>query len=282
MKNSIKTELWKAIHNPYFLLSLLAGMLMIFCDVVQNAVSVKTLTEANMEAGLIGNGFDGFSLFVRWIAVNGFTFGCRYFYLVWPILAAMPFGWSYCQEMRSGMINQYMTRGTRVQYFVSKYIAVFISGGIAVSLPVLVNLLLNALVCPYNIPVVTRNVTSIFDGWFLSELFYTNPWVYAFIWCGVEFLIGGATATLCFVVGSRMRFQVMVMLFPFIVCYALDLVSNFVLNSVDLNLTLSPLFLAMAGTGNANPEWLVFLMIGLFSGLSFIIGYWRVMKNEVA
>lgn len=282
MKNSIKTEIWKAMHNPYFLLSLLAGLFMISCDVVQNAVSVKMLTEANMEAGLIGNGFDGFSLFVRWITVNGFTFGCRYFYLVWPILAAMPFGWSYCQEMRSGMVIQYITRGTKSQYFVSKYLAIFFSGGIAVSLPVLVNLLLNAIVCPYNIPLVTRNLTSIFDGWFMSVLFYTNPWTYAIIWCVVEFLIGGATATLCFVVGSHIRFQVMVMLFPFLICYLLDLASNFVLNSVDLNLTLSPLYLAMAGTGNANPEWLVFSMVGLYSGLSFLIGYLQVMKNEVA
>lgn len=236
----------------------------------------------NIEAGLIGNGTHGISLFTRWISVNGFTFGSVYFYMVWPILAAMPYGWSYAQEVRSGIINQYMTRTNRTIYFVSKYIAVFLCGGIVVAFPVIADLLLNALFCPASIPEVTHLLTGVTDGYFMSVLFYTKPWVYAIIWCGVEFLYGGAIAGLCFLVGTKMRFHVMVILFPFVLLYIMGLIGSFVLGITGWNLALTPLDQAMAASNVANPEWIVFTTITLITAISFVVGYWQVTRHELS
>ncbi len=281
MKNTLKVEIWKATHNPFFSLSLAIGMGIILLDVIQNAITVADLVQKNMEAGLIGNGLQGISLFSRWIAVNGFTFGSVYFYLVWPVLAAMPYGWSYAQEAKSGILNQYLARTSRSAYFFAKYAAVFLTGGFAVACPVFTDLLLNALFCPVTVPEVTHLLTGITDGYFMSDLFYTHPWCYAVLWCCVEFLYGGAAACLCFLAGSRMKFSVMVMLVPFGLLYILDIIGTFILTVTHVNLALTPLDQAMAASSVANPEWIVFGTIGVLIIISLIIGYWQVTRHEL-
>lgn len=282
MKEAIKTELWKAVHNAFFALSLILGIGIILLDVAQNIVTVDDLVRRNLEAGLLGNGTHGISLFVRWIAINGFTFGSIYFFLIWPVLAAMPYGWSYAQEVKTGAINQYLVRSNRKTYFISKYIAVFLSGGISVFLPVLVNLFLNALFCPATVPEVTHLLTAITDGYFLSDLFYTHPWCYCLIWCVVDFLFGGMGACLCFFVSPKIRFPVMVMLFPFAMLYIIKMLSSFVRHLTKWNIALTPLEQAIAGTLNANPGWIIFTSILLFASVSFAVGLYRVEKYEVA
>lgn len=282
MKKAIKTELWKAIHNTFFTLSLILGIGIILLDVAQNVITVDDLVRRNIEAGLMGNGTHGISLFTRWIAINGFTFGSVYFFLIWPVLAAMPHGWSYAQEVKTGVINQYLVRSTRKTYFISKYIAVFLSGGISVSLPIIVNLFLNALFCPATLPEVTHLLTAITDGYFLSALFYTHPWCYCLIWCSVDFLFGGMGACLCFLVGHKIRFPVMVMLFPFAILYLMKMLSSIVRRLTKWNIALTPLDQAIAGTLNANPGWMIFASILLFTTISFVVGLYQVEKYEVA
>lgn len=282
MKKAIKTELWKATHNTFFTLSLILGIGIILLDVAQNVITVDDLVRRNIEAGLMGNGTHSISLFTRWIAINGFTFGSVYFFLIWPVLAAMPHGWSYAQEVKTGVINQYLVRSTRKTYFISKYIAVFLSGGISVSLPIIVNLFLNALFCPATLPEVTHLLTAITDGYFLSALFYTHPWCYCLIWCSVDFLFGGMGACLCFLVGHKIRFPVMVMLFPFAILYLMKMLSSIVRRLTKWNIALTPLDQAIAGTLNANPGWMIFASILLFTTISFVVGLYQVEKYEVA
>jgi len=83
----------------------------------------------------------------------------------------MPFGWSYHQERQNGVYNQIISRSSKQTYFISKYIAVFVSGGLAVSLPLLFDLFATAMVCPYVVPTPIIPINIISDGYFLSELY---------------------------------------------------------------------------------------------------------------
>ena len=216
MKNSIKTELWKVFHSFPFWLSLFIGSLTVMSNVSHNAQVAAELEASNIAAAkLLGykHGVTGYALISHWIAVSTDSVGSRYFYLIWPILAALPYGWSYCQEMRSGLSNQYMLRSGRSAYMVSKYTAVFISGGLAVSFPVVVDLIANAMILPDCLPKVL--LSAIYNRGAFAELFYSYPWLYALIWITADFIFGGAAAGLCFLVGKSIRFQVMVTLFPF-------------------------------------------------------------------
>lgn len=281
MKNTLKTELWKAFHNNMLILSLSIGILLAIADVAQNAGLVAELTEITLESVANGSGsgaHGGYSLFVLWIAANGMNFGSRNFYLIWPVLAALPFGWSYFQERRNGAYNQVICRTGRNTYYAAKYLSVFISGGVAISVPVTLNLLLNALVCPDSIPLL--GVTPIMNGSFFSALYYTKPWLHSLIWCGVDFLWGGVVSCLCLAFGTTFRYQIMVILAPFMCMFAFNAAYPLIVNLTGISLNFSPLQMAEVATQNPNPEWLVISVIGVLFLTSLIAGYWQVTKHE--
>lgn len=276
MRKLYRSEIWKALHNPWFYLSLLVGTTLCLMDVWQNWEAIHSLN-CSWDTGA-----DAFSLFARWIAVNNWTYGCKKFYLIWPILAALPFGWSFCQERRSGLMDQIYIRAGKKQAFFAKYTTVFVSGGLAVALPVLLDLLLNAMVCPFVVPKAADSFYFVSDGYFLSTLYYTHPWIYGLIWCGMEFLWGGVTAGLCFLVSTHTRLFVTVVLVPFALYFLMGYVQTYVVRLTGRYLLISPLYLAMAATFNPNPEWLEFLALGILFLLSFGAGYWQVKKHELA
>lgn len=283
MINCIRVELKKAINNRMLYLSLLIGLVICMMDVFQNAEAVARLTDvlANSDNS-INKTTEGFSLFVRWIAVNGYTFGNYVFFFVWPILAAIPYGWSYAEERKSGVYNQIVSRVGKKTYYFAKYVALFVSGGLAVSIPVLINLLINALVCPYCVPNVVTSLTSVSNGYFLSELYYSRPWIFGILWCFVEFLWGGVVSCFCMVVGTRFRHQVMVMLVPFAVLLLIELITSVVGGTVLSIVEISPLRLAQAAPNSANPEWLVFAIMSMLTAVTYIVGYRQVVLSEFA
>lgn len=284
MSKAIKVEMWKATHNIYFLIALAVGFVLVLCNVYETYTAVQEITLNCIDAQSVGvpiTNFTGCSLFVWWIANNGFNFGSTYFYLIWPILAAMPFGWSFAQESRNGCIYQYITRSNRKKYLAAKYVAIFVSGGLVISLPVLADLLINATICPDDSLLFMNALTTIENSSFLSALFYTHPWVHSLIWCVIEFFWGGSVAVLSFVGGAKLRFSVTAMLIPFVILYVLGVLGVSIIRLTGTSLMLNPLYLAMSAPSGTNPGWLIFSVMGLCGVVSLIFGYWQVVKSDL-
>lgn len=205
MLRMLRAELWKALNNSYFYLALGIGMVIVLLDLGQNAIRVQLFTEwtlQGLEAGYASGAHDGFSLFVLSLPYSaGANYGTVLYMVLWPILAAIPFAWSYSEERRSGLYNQLAARCSTIQYIIAKYIAVFVSGGLVVSLTMLMDLLLNALVCPYSVLDVCDSLSAVANDTFMSALFYTNPWLHAITWSIVVFFLGGSVAGLAFFQG---------------------------------------------------------------------------------
>ncbi len=283
--NNIKTELWKATHSRMFILAIAAGCLISLLDVLQTALvtrrileSTQTLLSMNLP---ISSNPAGSSLFLKWISVNGVNWGSRTFSLIWPILAAMPYGFSLCQDRRSGYDNQTITRCGEKPFFRGKYIACFVTGGLAVSLPVILNLLLDALICPAWTPEVQMLGSSIGNGYFLAKLFYTKPWIFCAVWCVLDFLWGGAVACLCLTLGGVLRHSFMVVLFPFVVLFAAESVISALGSFFQYSVELSPLVLVLAAPGRPNPWWVILGEILVLLAVSAGAGYWQVKKHEL-
>lgn len=188
MKNTIKTELWKAFHNRMFFLALAVGGAIVAMDALQNIPKVQYYTEAilwDIARGYGTGGSSGFCVAMLSMFYSGMNFTSRLIIYLWPLMAAIPYGWSYLQERRSGVFNQIVSRAGARTYFAAKYVAVFCSGGAVISLTMLADLLVNALICPFAVlsPVDMSGIVT--NGHFLSGLFYTHPWAHALIWCGV-------------------------------------------------------------------------------------------------
>lgn len=284
MKHCIRTELRKACQNRMLYAALGIGIVISLINVLETATVVHQLTEKTIS--YIENtgqwaGFAGCSLFIKWIAVNGTSFGYRAFYFVWPIMAAMPYGWSYYEERKNGVYNQIVSRCGKNAYFTAKFIAVFVSGSLATATPVLLNLLVNATICPAITPMVQSSLVAIFDGNAFSELYYSHPWVHSILWCLIDGCWGGVAACLCFLLGAKPRFQILVTLFPFVLLVMVEWLCDSIVKMVGLTVTFSPMSLAAAAGPYANPEWAVFgVMLTLFV-LSVLIGRKQVVGIEL-
>lgn len=287
MLKMLRAELWKALHNTYFYIALGIGGVIIAMNAVQNASVVQELTERTISGlmkGYSSGDAGGFSLFNHALVYHGVNFSSALFKTVWPVLAAMPFAWSYSEDRRSGMYNQLVVRSSTGKYVFAKYAAAFVSGGLAVMLIVLTDLLVTALICPYYVFEAIDALSFIGNKSFLSKLFYTTPWIHALIWCVVTFFQGGAVAGLTFLAGARLKLRVLVILVP----YAILSVWNVVYYSVIKeylgeylpSLELSPLALIIVSSSK-NPEWLVFTTIGLLTAVGLGAAIWQVKCHEL-
>jgi len=285
MRQSIRSELHKALHNKMLLIAIMIGSMCCVLDMAENARKIQEFDEAVQRMADLGlrfnTGHEGYSLFYLWMGIGRFTRGANLFCTIWPVLAAMAYGWSYSSERRTGVTAQIMARCGKRSYFVSKYIAVFVSGGLAVAVPLLLGLLGNALVCPYAEISPVFGVIS--DRDFLSELFYYNHWLYGICWCGMVFLQGGVAACLCFVAGHMLRYMVMVILVPFALYLAWDAVVSTFGSTLfkDVNLPLSVYRLTTVMPGFSIPTWYLFAVLGFLTAISFAAGYWWVVKRDV-
>jgi hypothetical protein len=255
---------------------MMIGVVISLIDVYQNYTIVENFSHQS-----ISSGYEGYSLFVRWIAINGDTLGNAIFFNIWPIIAALPFAWSYVVEKETGYTAQICSRIKRRYYLIAKYIAVFASGGTAVSAPLLLNLLINALVCPIALPRVTSMLTPILNRSFLPELFYTRPWLYSLLWCAIPFFYGGATACICLIFGTFIRKSALLILMPFALLMLFDYIYSIIISGFAIELEFSPLRLICPATYSWNPAWAVVLVFASLLILTFALFYMFGERNEL-
>lgn len=282
LRRCVKIELWKAFHQRAFRVALFIALAIAAADTAQAFLSVKSLSEGS----IIGAGWEGISLFTWWIGINGVTFGHILYFFLWPLLVAIPYASSYCRERKSGLALQIVTRSGRKNYLLSKYIAVFVSSGVVMALPIFMNLMIDAMFCPAALIRVSSSMTTVENGDFMSAVFFTKPWLFALAWCCIHFLWGGATGTICLAFGSAIRKPTLLTLVPFILLVALDLV-DLAVRTVLVNspvrgiINLSPLSLANAASSVAHPSTQVLLGIVMMALLPFVLFYYREKKHDL-
>ena len=277
LRKTVAVELYKALHNKLFWIALAVGLALIAMDLMECAANIHEAASSVME--FRKKGYDtylGYSLFYSWMYRGNGTYGTILLATVWPLLAAMTFGWSYNNERITGVYDQIVSRVGIRQYLLSKHIALFISGGLALSVPMVVDLLGMGLIYP------AVGHPYIGDTSFLSELALVSPWGFCFAMCGMGFLWGGATACICHCAGTYLRHGVMVVLVPYALYIVIDAVAStlYAMFPYSTPILWSPRLLAtMLDTHNYS--WLQFSYLILFTVGSFALGLWQVKKNEL-
>jgi len=76
-------------------------------------------------------------------------------------------------DIKSGIIKNYVTRTAKFNYLAAKYIAVFVTGGVAVVMPLLINYLTAITILPSLVWPVGVFASSPKSIW--SAIFYTHP-----------------------------------------------------------------------------------------------------------
>ena len=285
MKRAIKTELWKAFHNPLLWLALAGGAVVALLsvrDCITHFAEWKSRVYLSSGVSLSS---EGYSLFVFALPYDTHSYSSGLFRYIWPILAAIPYGSSYMQERRSGVYNQIVTRIGRKKYFFAKYLAVFVTGGAVLALTQAAALLADAMVLPYwKMRVTFMDVLT--NGAFLSELFYESPWLHALAWFGMVFLIGGSAACLTFFAWTGLRLWSLVSIVPFAIIFVTNAVLDRVIGTGALHNTgivrkAFNVLNIMEINHQAYPGFSRLLVVGALVAATLAAGYVQVVKHEL-
>ncbi len=241
MQKVLRTEIKKAIMTRYFIISIAIGILISMLGLVYNV----GLFCGNQRYDGMNPCYEAFTLFNHWIGGEGFSLGSSLYFFVFPILIAIPYGWSYCGEQKSGYMSQMIVRTGKQRYLTAKYIATFISGGLTMVVPLITNFMLTALFVPAIKPVPTYDTTyGVFGNSIFSELYYTHPLVYVLLYLFVDFMFCGALTCLTMLSASFIKYKWINCILPFVVCMGIALLGNIICSNEPeaVNYQLSPFY----------------------------------------
>lgn len=271
--NLFKIEIKRAIFNKNMLIALLIGIVIVLPHTIQNLLNEIEIKNYIAEAGL-SSGADLTSLYGRWFGMST-DFLAIMFYYILPLLAVYPGAMIYYKDRKSGYVKNLYTRFSKNKCLIIKYITTFISGGVAVVVPLLTAFLLTSLYAPARIPdsLVMNPVVDI-NMW--SELFFTHPLLYTLGYMLIDFIFGGLFACLAMSVSEFVKHKFSVFISSFLVVAALSFVC------VQLNLDyLNPQnFLSPAQFVTAANGYVVLIEALILFVVSFSLFYIGGKINE--
>ena len=281
----MKTEIRKSVAGWQFW-----ATLFILCAVAAYCglnVLIRNISEINRTAEFYANNSNDIarntmsaaqSLYNNWIGMEWTSPLSGFYFFVFPFCAAIPYGLSLYQERRTGYIAQMMLRETRGKYLRNKYVAVFLSGGLVISIPVIVNIMIVAMHFPAYKPDLYCDIYySITAFSFGSHLFYSIPWLYIVLRVFTIFWYGGIAAVMSMAVTffSRNRF---VILFSPMVFF---LVLNYSNKLFPVTSEISPLRFLGSGTLGHVDTGVVMGEAVFLTAITILVVWIRGRKHDV-
>ncbi|MGH0950994.1 hypothetical protein [Bacillus mycoides] len=216
---------------------------------------------------------DLLTLSYRWI---GFEPLGSLLFLLMPLISVIIFADSYLLEKKSGFLNGIYTRISKQKYTFSKYISVFITGGISFILPLLLNFIIVALTLSSS-PPSNRNsgLTAISMKDMFGDLYFTSPIGYISLYLVVDFLFAGVFAVVALAASIFIRKTFLVLLVPFL----LNMIMGITLGSIKPQIIPTYLIDPKQPVVAIKPIFLLveFLLLLCISGFLF---FWGNKKYE--
>ncbi|ACI30495.1 MULTISPECIES: ABC transporter permease [Bacillus cereus group] len=264
MKNILVLNLKQAFFNKRFLLIILLSIILSFCHYYFN-VYIYTMDKWYDKEFL--------RLSYKWI---GFQSVGSFLFLLMPLISVFVFSDSYLLEQKNGFLNGIYTRVSKGKYLFSKYISVFIIGGISFILPLLISLVIVSLTVstePASNP--NSGLTPISLNHMFSGLYFSSPILYCCLYLFIDFLFAGVFAVLALSISIFIKKVFVVLLIPFLINIILSIVlepiipqivPTYLVDPQQPILYNKPIYLVV--------EFLLFLLISLF------FYFWGIKKYE--
>lgn len=227
MTSIFKFELKRAFINRSFVIALLIGCLISILQIIDfplnYAFDMQLMINSYPQS--VFNSYIGLSIFSVWTFV---------FYMIFPLLASLPYADSYLSDIKNGYVKQIFTRVSKVKLLFAKLVSVFVSGGTVVVIPLLLNLFLTQLCVPSVIPDASTGMFPIFGNAFLSELYYSNPFGYILIFDLIIFITAGVLSCTALAFSYIVKYKYIVLIIPFllfmVISFGAEMIGNNSLN----------------------------------------------------
>ncbi|MCM1179491.1 MAG: hypothetical protein NC347_04485 [Clostridium sp.] len=208
MKKIISFELERGLRSRTLWISLFISMSFVVLDLLFFCHENKVWSTEGVITPMIE----------AWLGTDyKFAFNQLFFVLL-PILASLPFGASYFEDVQSGYIKNICLKGSRAGYFAAKCIAVFVTGWLAIFIPLCASIILCMTFYPERRPEKLLFLTAaVWDTSLMAEIYNTKPLLYAVIYTLIDAMFGGmlAVCSVCISEHVASRFSAVVTPFTF-------------------------------------------------------------------
>lgn len=157
-----------------------------------------------------------------WLGGEWYSLFSYTFFMLFPLLAVITQGDSLVFDKTIGYSKHMFIRGKKSDYYGARFISSFLSGGIVIIIPLILNILLCATTSPSILSQAATGTASIFPTSMWSSLYYTHPLVYTILYLIIDFVYGGLFAAFATSLGVVTRNRFLPLIFPFILylfCY---------------------------------------------------------------
>ena len=231
MGSALKLELYKLFHTKKFYICIFIGCVICFFNTLY-IIGAKQEFLMTLQEYWTGSNYDpawqSASLYNCWIGGESFTLSFSVYFFVFPLLAALPYGWSLQQDIRSG----YMT----------------------VTIPLVLNFIATAMILPAVMPDRAYPFFSVGQSDFLGDMYYGQPMLYFAIYLAIIFVECGLIAGLALVIGYFAKYKVVCVLIPF----GVILFIHYFKHIINTQYELSPLyFLHPTPVVRYNNGWII-------------------------
>jgi hypothetical protein len=267
MLHMLKLELKRALSNKTFLFALLLGSVVAVAQFLQFALPHGLQLDLYLQYPRQSPA----RLFDFWMGGNVQSYHNYLYFLLLPAIAVLPFGASYFSDVKGGFIRQVFIRIQRKDYYVSKYVSVFISGGLAVTLPLILNFLLCCTIYPLGKTELCSAVSMIGMDSMWFHMYYDQPWLYLSLYLIIIFLFGGAIATVALAASDFVSSPFLVLGLP--ILFYLFFMSLCNIFSATFMSPWNPVYLLSPGMGGTQLHMVLIEFTALFAAtlLGFFI-----------
>ena len=258
----LRLELKRAFTSKGMLFALLFACLLATHHFIMDILDATSgMAGFASEAALhVAMNFSPDFIWMHWMPADAFSFHGYLYFLLLPLLAGLPHAGSLLRDRADHYAQVICTRVSRGTYLCSKWIATFVSGGVAAVVPCALSFLLLLTRYPVINPVAgaghqVAQPTSMF-----AELYMTQPLAWVALWLGILFVVGGVLATLGLAVTYITEYGLIVHVLPFLLLYVLTTVFT----ALGCG-TVSPLTIIDPSRNVGCPFWLLALEFGLLA-----------------
>lgn len=282
----LRIELKKAFRNKFFIAAvIIACVLSVTIGVLAVDKYLKHFERIEMNNEKLNRIENPWlpvaSLYNYWIADLNLIELPYLYYFLWPLLSAFAYSWSYCSELESGYVKNILQRTARINFFLSKYIAVFLSGASVTFTSLFANIALVSSFVPAIKPDLFYAEQYIHrSGTMFAYLFYAYPTLYLIAMVILTTIFGGIFACISLAFTYYFKNRVAGVIIPFVAIILLNYSSAIFASELNY-IEISPLKFLHSTTGCIHFLWVaVVQVIGLIA-ITVFMAVRRSKKSDI-
>ncbi|MBE6731810.1 MAG: hypothetical protein E7564_08995 [Ruminococcaceae bacterium] len=292
MSKLIKLEMKKAICSKFFLMglallllfALLSAWYIIECNGNYNPEKITNSLIMENGSFYMNPDISLYGFYKGWVGADVLSIAGNVFFKIIPIAAAIPYGWTFCREYKSGYLKNIASRVDKKKYIIAKSLAVFTSGALVVLIPLIVNIMLVSSFLPLADSIVDNVIYNYISfGYLWADLFFTHPFTYVILYVMLDVLYGGIFALLSFAISFYVRNVFAALFFPFIATLIMGFIEKNIWTNIpgEIYKVINPVSFLPSNQNNVIVWWMVLLVTSVLCAFILATIIFKGCRDEI-